>query len=183
MQTKEKIIGKNIYLRKIAETDVNEKYVGWLNDPQINQYLETRFSAQSAQSLLDFVKSKLNNNIEPLFAICSIENDEHIGNIKLGPINPHHKYADISLFIGEKAYWGKGLATEAIKLLTNYGFKTLNLNKLCASAYVENIGSINAFKKCGYLEEGLLRKKYVSGDKLTDIVVLGLTEEDYWGNE
>ena len=41
--------------------------------------------------------------------------DKHIGNIKLGPINWIHRYGDISLLIGDKDYWGKGIATEAIR--------------------------------------------------------------------
>lgn len=183
MKTEEKIVGEKIYLRKILETDVNEKYLGWLNDPQVNQYLETRWSEQTLSSILDFVQSKIDNKNEPLFAICTLESNEHIGNIKLGPINPYHKYADVSLFIGDKNYWGKGFATEAIKLITDYGFKSLKLNKICASAYEENIGSINAFKKCGYLQEGLLNKKYISNGKYTNTVVLGIIAEDFWGNK
>lgn len=182
MQTEDRIIGKRIYLRKISETDVNEKYLGWLNDSEINKYLETRWGKQTFQSILEFVKSKFNSDNEPLFAICTLEGN-HIGNIKLGPINPNHKSADVSLFIGEKEFWGKGYATEAITLITDYGFKTLNLNKLKAGAYAENLGSVNAFKKCGYLQEGLLRKQVISGEKLTDIILMGITAEDYWNKK
>lgn len=176
----EKITGSKIYLRKISQSDVNDKYVSWLNDPQINKYLETRWNEQTMQSVSDFVKSKLEKDDEPLFAICTIEEDIHIGNIKLGPINPYHKNADVSLFIGEKKYWGKGFAKEAIKLITDYGFKILNLNKLKAGAYAENLGSINAFKKCGYIQEGLLRKQAICNGGLMDIVLVGITSEDYW---
>lgn len=180
--TIDKIMGKIIYLRKIAESDVTQKYVDWLNSPEINKYLESRFKIQTKEDILSFVKDKLSKDNEPMFAICDTNSNEHIGNIKLGPINPYHKYASIGILIGDKNYWGKGCATEAIKLITKYGFETLKLNKLDAGAYSENCGSINAFKKAGYSQEGLLKKQVVSGEKKLDVVLLGITAEDYWQN-
>lgn len=171
--------GERIYLRDVRETDVNDKYYSWLDDPAVNKYLETRFEHQSKEKILNFVKNLAGNENEHFFAICIKENDEHIGNIKLGPINNHHKNADISLFIGEKAFWGKGIASEAIRVITKYGFLTLALNKLKAGAYASNLGSINAFKKNGYKQEALLREHVFSDGKFEDVVLLGITRKDF----
>lgn len=175
----EKLIGTAIYLRQISEFDVTEKYVDWLNSPEINQYIESRFKKQTKEDVLAFVKDKLSKNSEPMFAICDMKTDEHIGNIKLGPINLHHKYASIGILIGDKKYWGRGCATEAIKLITEYGFEILKLNKLDAGAYAENIGSINAFMKAGFSQEGLLKKHVTCNGQFMDVVLLGLTLDDY----
>lgn len=171
---------ESLYLREVRISDVNENYYNWLNDPQVNCYLETRFIPQSHENIKEFIR-KLDGNVnEPFFAICLRENHQHIGNIKIGPINWYHRHADISLFIGEKCLWGRGYATKSIQLITNFGFQTLNLNKLKASCYAQNIASARAFEKCGYEREGLLREHIISCGQSIDVIILGLSAKEYW---
>lgn len=174
------ISGDRIYLREVRISDVNEQYYSWLNDPEINQYLETRFVPRSLSNIEDFVKRMDGNEKEPFFAICLHEDNRHVGNIKIGPINWHHRSADISLFVGDKSLWGKGIATEAIKLVTDFGFRILNLNKLKAGCYANNLGSAKAFEKLGFEREGLLREQFISNGNKIDMIVLGITASDYW---
>ena len=49
----------SIYLLSINVNDVNETYVNWLNDPLVNQYLETRFSLQNIETVRSFVETTL----------------------------------------------------------------------------------------------------------------------------
>ena len=67
--------------------DISKKYIEWLNDKEVNQYLETRFQVQNNQSCLEFVKRMQEDANEELFAIYTNNNNEHIGNCKLGAIN------------------------------------------------------------------------------------------------
>ena len=161
-----------IYLREVRLSDVNETYYNWINDPNINQFLETRFLPRSLQNIEQFVRSMDGKNDEILFAICIKENDIHIGNIKLGPINWIHRFADISLLIGDKNYWGKGIATEAIKLISSFGFNELNLHKLKAGCYVDNKGSEKAFVKAGYFIEGTLKQHFFFKGNYRDTTLL-----------
>ena len=171
--------GINIYLREVNETDVTDNYYNWINDPEINQYLETRYFPRSKTNILDYVKHMDGLSNEVFFAICDKATNKHIGNIKLGPINWIHRYGDISLLIGEKDYWGKGLATEAIRLVTEFGFYTLNLHKIKAGCYENNHGSAKAFEKVGFVREGLLKKQWMVNGSLQDEILLGICFEDY----
>ena len=173
------VTGTRLYLREVRLTDVNERYYSWLNDPAVNRFLETRFVPQSLDSIADFVKRMTGKPDEPFFAICTIDGQEHIGNIKIGPINYRHRHADVSLLIGEKKYWGKGCATEAISLATRFGFEVLSLNKLEAGCYEENEGSARAFEKCGYSREGLLRGHLYLNGRETNCIRLGLRAAEY----
>ena len=174
-----KLVEKEIYLRAITMTDVSDRYVSWLNDPEVNQFLETRFAEQNLEAVAAFVQSKIDSNDEYLFAICLADMDRHIGNIKLGPVNPHHKHGDVSLFIGEKDCWGKGYATAAIRLITDWAFRNLGLIKLNAGCYAENEGSARAFERCGYKREGLERDQFIYRGRPTDSILLGLTAREY----
>lgn len=119
------------------------------------------------------------NANEPFFAICLLENDEHIGNIKLGSINWLHRHADISLFIGDNKYWGQGLATEAINIVTEFSFEELNLNKVKAGCYAGNVGSAMAFEKCSFKQEGVLRNHCWSHGEYVDCLLYGLLRDEY----
>ena len=175
------LVGKKIVLRSIMIEDCNEQYVKWLNDEEVNQYLETRWVCQDIMAIKTFVKTMINAQDSYLFAIIEKETKRHVGNIKIGPINFIHKFADISYFIGDKESWGKGYATEAISILTNFAFSILNLNRVEAGAYFNNIASIKALKKNGYVCEGRYRNKVLSGGQYVDIVRFGILYSE-WEN-
>ena len=158
-----------LFFKGVEVTDVTQKYVDWMNDPEVSQYMETWQFLHTRANIEEYVRKHTDNRNEPFFAIMLPnqkidttgnlvwDNPTHIGNIKLGPINWIHRYADVSLFIGEKKLRGNGFGTEAIKMLTEYAFKRLNLHKLRAGIYAMNQPSVHAFKKAGFQLEGELR--------------------------
>jgi len=166
------IEGKNICLREIQISDVKKNYYNWMRDPEVNQYLESRFEKWSVRRLKNYVKEIKINRDNFFWAIMLKETGRHIGNIKLGPINRKHGFADLGIIIGEKPYWGKGFATEAITLVVDYAFEKLKLNKLTAGAYANNVASIKAFKKAGFKKETLMKQHYCFEGKYIDGVGL-----------
>lgn len=171
------IEGKRTYLREIQLSDANRNYCSWINDPEINQYLESRFEKWSIKKLKDYVSEIKKNPNYVFLAIIAKGKNKHIGNIKIGPINRSHRYADVGVIIGEKSFWRKGFATEAIKLVVDYAFNKLDLHKLTAGAYNCNIGSIRAFKKAGFSAEGVRKKHYLCNGDYVDGVLLGIVRE------
>jgi RimJ/RimL family protein N-acetyltransferase len=172
------ITGQQIYLREVRLSDVNENYYRWLNDPEVTRYLETRYIPRSLENIRKYVEAMNGNPDEIFLAICLKKDDMHVGNIKLGPINWIHGFADISLVIGEKAVWGRGIAAEAIRLLSRFAFDVLNLHKLRSGCYEENKGSIKAFLKTGFAQEGALKKQWQVNGKFQDEILLGLCREE-----
>ena len=168
-----KLIGKKIYLRPIALEDASEEYVSWLNDTDVNQYLESRFVLATIENVKKFIEATLQSDSNYFFAIIDNATNKHIGNIKIGTISNIHKRGDIGILIGNKNFWGKGIASEAIELLTEFSFNELNLNKVLAGCYANNIGSYKAFIKCGFQEEGLLKKHCLSSiGEVIDVYML-----------
>lgn len=168
-----KLIGDKIYLRPIAIEDANEEYVNWLNDKEVNQYLESRFVFATIENVKKFIDSILQSDNNYFFAIVDNETNKHIGNIKIGPINSYHKRGDIGILIGDKNFWGKGVASDAIFLLAEFAFAKLNLDKVMAGCYANNIASYKAFIKCGFVEEGLFKKHCISSTgEVVDVYML-----------
>jgi [ribosomal protein S5]-alanine N-acetyltransferase len=167
-----------LFLRPLTDADCTPVYLGWLNDPDISRFLETRHHAQTLESIRNFVMDVNANPMEFLYGICTkADGARHIGNLKIGPIRAYHPLADISLFIGARECWGRGYAAEAIEVASRHAFAALGVHKLSASMYVENIGSTKAFIAAGYQHEGLRRRHYRLDKDMSDLVELGALPE------
>lgn len=174
------IPGPTITLVILDSERVTERYVNWMNDIHITQYLESRFAPVTLEQLRDFVESMRQSTDNYFFAILDTATGEHIGNIKVGPINRHHLRAPIGLVVGEPSAWGKGVATTAIRMISQWAFSDLGLHKLVAGAYAANRGSIRAFEKAGFRLEGHHMSDVVLVDGTrADAVTLGLTVDDF----
>ena len=87
--------GERIYLREVNPADVNDNYYRWMNDPEVTRYLESRFFPNDMNSLREHVHQKLKDRNNVFLAIVQKDTEQHIGNIKLGPIDWMHRLADV----------------------------------------------------------------------------------------
>ena len=168
-----RIDGDRIYLRDVRTSDASPRYVGWLADPDVNRFLETRFQQHSQADIVRYIETMTKAADAVFLAIIRRADDLHVGNLRLGEIDPYHKTATLALFIGEKAVWGQGYGSEAIALAGRYAFDTLGLRKLTARCYANNIGSLKAFLKAGWNREGMQVRQFVSDGELVDGIWLG----------
>jgi len=164
--------GKGIYLEALSPGDVDEAYLGWLADPEVSRFLESRWSTFDLDSLRSWVERTNDGKTNYLFGIFLAGEEMHIGNIKVGGLDANHRYADLGLLIGEKQFWGRGIGTEAIALATGFAFDQLQLNKLVAAVYEGNEGSLRAFLKNGYERAGVLRRHVRCDGGYRDLIVL-----------
>lgn len=172
-----KIIGERIYLKILSTEDVRENYAAWLRDEDIVEFLEIRWRVFTVEDIKEYVKMINESPNDFLFGIFLKQNNEHIGNIKVGEINQVHRFGEIGLIIGNKNMWGKGYGTEAIKLVTQYAFEELNLNHLKAGMYADNVGSYKSFIKAGYREVGRYKKKRFYKGRYVDEILLEKCKE------
>lgn len=75
--------------------------------------------------------------------------------------------ASIGYWLGEK-YWGQGIMTTAVKLITKYGFTKLGLRRIYGCVFLFNKASARVLEKAGYKFEGKLRNNTKKGNKLID---------------
>lgn len=91
-----------------------------------------------------------------------------IGEISLDLDWPN-RCAEIGITI-KRSNWGKGIAIEALSALKEHAFNKMALNRLQAWILSTNIGSLKAFKKSGFIQDGLFRKAKIHNGKFTDVV-------------
>lgn len=166
---------KPIYLKPFLKSDVTSRYISWLNDPEVNQYSVRRVHPYTDIEAYKYIEN-LNHN-EKVLAICSNDTDEHIGNIKYGPIDWSNLNCEISIVIGEKSYWNKGIASEAIYLILKHLFFTLDMNRVGADSC--NPAFIKMAKKLGFRAEGVMKNRMRFGNRFVDYTVLGILKSEF----
>ena len=171
--------GRLVALRPVTEADCTDAYVGWLNDPEVTRYLETRWHPQTLDTITAYVRGMLADPSSHLLAIVERSSGRHVGNLKLGPVSERHSHADVSYFIGERSVWGRGYATDAIRVAAGIGFERLGLHRPQAGVYQGNLASARALERAGFREEGRLRQQLRGPDGWEDHVWYGLLREEW----
>ena len=175
---KETFEGERLYLRVLLESDITEEYLGWFSDEKVTKFLEVKNLKK--KDVVDYIRTGRETKIYYMYAVCLKNNNKHIGNIKVGPIYPKHKISDLVVVIGDKSYWGKGYATEAIKIGNRIAFEKYNLRKLWGDIYSGNIGSIKAYIKAGWVIEAKLKSHYLIDGKTFDAVIVSCFNPKYF---
>tara|TARA_R100000306_G_C4353275_1_gene131296 strand:- start:62 stop:604 length:543 start_codon:yes stop_codon:yes gene_type:complete len=113
------------------------------------------YTINNAKFWVDLADNGLKNQNQYIFAIRLKENNELIGGIDLG-INKQFNKAELGYWLDEK-YWNKGVTTEAVKSIINFGFNDLNLKRIFATHFDTNPSSGKVMEKAGMKKEGLLK--------------------------
>ena len=172
-----RIEGSKVYLRPVALKDATRRYCTWLNDPVVNRQTESRYVKTKMGDLKKYVAASLKSTANFFFAIIEKKSERHIGNIKIDSVvTPFwdHRLGEVGLIIGEKSCWGKGYATEAIRLVTAFAFERAGLHKLTAQCYATNLGSAKAFLRAGFIQEGARRSHVRFDGKHVDLMLFGV---------
>ncbi|MDX3773034.1 GNAT family protein [Chromatiaceae bacterium AAb-1] len=125
--------------------------------PQMMKHIAAVATYQQAKAAFD-IKCRLwsaDTDNWLSFGIADIHTGEKLGNIGLKIIDQQHKIAETG-FMLKQAAQGRGIAAEALMLLTEYAFTTLQLTKLVAICSVDNVGSIRLLEKSGFSRERFL---------------------------
>jgi len=114
------LVGKKVYLRLLEGSDIGEEYVGWLNDYEVNGYLETGKFPSTPEAIRKYLERFQDSTTDLIFAIVETDSDHQIGNVTLNGINWINRTADTGLIIGPKESRVKGCAFEAWSLVWFY---------------------------------------------------------------
>ena len=171
--------GPRIYLRPVEPSDVGGDYLTWVNDPTVTKFLDVGAVPTNLVTLQRYVE-KLGESPDHVFlAIIRKEDDRHVGNIKLGPINWVHRRAYLGLLLGDPSSRGKGLGGEAIELVLEHGFRTLNLHRIELGCYAAHSAAVALYQKLGFTIEGRIREEYYKQGLHHDIFKFGMLYREW----
>ena len=136
-------------LRSLTKNDVAERYIGWLQDPS-NQYINYTQEAHSVEDIRSYVEYRDSSNSILFLGIFSIENKEHIGNIKYEPIDFKKYQATMGILIGERDWQGKGVASEVIMASAIWLKAHFKIKRIFLGVDLNNKPAIKAYIKIGF---------------------------------
>ena len=173
------LLTTKLRLRKIRPSDISSllKYCNNKNisDQIINipyPYLE-----EDAVFRMNFVLQGFKNKERYVFAISLKDSEELIGEIGLH-LDKGNNSAQFGYWIAEP-FWGKGIATEALAAILKFGFETLNLNKIYATHYPDNLSSGKVMLNNKMIKEAEMKDHYKINDAYRDVIQYRLTKKEY----
>lgn len=174
------ICGDKVYLTAIERKDL-VPLMNWRNREDFKKYFREYKEINLDMQNKWYESSVLKDPNTIMFSIRSRENNELLGCCGLCYINWIHRYADLSLYIGwENSYIDEnGYAEESCKLLFNYGFNELGLNKIWTEIYEFDIKKKSLYSKLNFLIDGSLRENYYYDGKWWNSLILSLLKKDH----
>jgi [ribosomal protein S5]-alanine N-acetyltransferase len=157
---------------------LTERYVGWLNDPEVVCYSEQRHFKHSLKSCREYAQS-FDAGANYLWAIIRTDvADIHIGNIN-AYVDVANRTADIGVLIGDKSVWGLGFGVEVWRAVCRYLFDELKLRKLTAGTAANNLGMLGIMRKAGMREEARRARQLLMAGSEVDMIYAAVFREDF----
>lgn len=169
-----RIVSENIILRPFSIED-SEDVLEYGKDKKVTKYLtwDSFYTLEDAKNIIEnYYKKQLNTYAIELKCLKKC-----IGCIDIRVDSKNNK-ATFGYVLNSK-YWGRGIMTEALKVILDLSFNKLKLNKVEGCHYVGNEGSGKVMQKCMMKYEGTaLEEVFVKG-KYFDVVHYGITRKQY----
>ena len=171
-------VGPRLYFRPLEREDapVLARYV---NDPAVRRTL-SMYRPHSVAQEQSFVESLGKSEHQVVMGISRHESpDELIGVAGLHGLDFRGRRAEFGLFIGLSELWGKGYGTEAARMMLDYGFGTLNLNRVWLQVYGHHAAAVRAYEKAGFKREGVQREQHFTEGRYVDGVLMGILRSEW----
>lgn len=165
-----------IYLRPMVEEDT-DMVVAWRNKPSVKNYFiyQADFTREGHLQWLHQVVEK---GRACQMIICDKKDDTPLGSVYIRDIDHDHHKGEYGIFIGEEAARGRGIGTEAAKLMIQHGFEELGLHRIYLRALAGNEQAIRSYEKAGFEHEGCLKEDVCINGKYVDIVWMAIVNKE-----
>ncbi|HEU4439320.1 MAG TPA: GNAT family protein [Methylomirabilota bacterium] len=153
-------------------------YERWFADMEVTRYLLYRFPF-TPKAEAEWLEEAGKDPHQVIWAIVLRHNGKLIGNTAIEKIDWRNRRGETGIVIGEKDEWGKGYASEAMRLRTRYGFRELGLESLTTHVIIPNDGSRRGLERAGYRQCGVRRHYYFIDGRWHD-AWMGEVLRDEW---
>lgn len=160
-------------IRRICETDLPTR-VSWMNHPNVYSSMHYDIPVVLNKTISWFQQNQDNcNRVDVVFE----ESGKLVAMGGLTGIDGCLGKAELYIFVDPFLH-SKGTGTAATRLLCEYGFETLGLNKIYLVTNESNIAAQRVYEKVGFQLEGRMRKETIVAGHLEDRLYYGLFKDE-----
>ncbi|MEW2632816.1 GNAT family N-acetyltransferase [Streptomyces sp. NPDC048389] len=169
------VLGELVKLRAMGPTDA-EALWRWNHDPDVMRWMDDNHPS-SPEHVRKWLEDRPRNTYgDLLLGVEALSDGRLIGLVALRDAEPETGNAELDIYLGEKDYWGKGYATDAMRTVCRYGFDKMRLHKITLTVVTENHAAQQVYRKVGFVEEGRLRQTFRRDGVWYDRFTMGLLE-------
>ena len=174
MRKPKKIILKDelISLTTLDISFIKKGYLEWINKKENNQFLHYK-KKYTENELREYILKSIPPSCY-FFAITILKENRYIGNIRLSSIDYYHKSGVYGRMIGGENTRGKGYGSRALRLLSNFAFTKLKLNRIQTGVVETNISSIKSNINAGARIEAVINNNYYDGKKYRNSILFSI---------
>jgi [ribosomal protein S5]-alanine N-acetyltransferase len=164
---------EQIYFKALSIEDVQEIH-DYASDIEVSRFIGWNLmnTLHETRELIEIMLKRESEGTHLYASIVLKSTRAIVGTAMIFNFDHEANQAEIG-YVFHKNHWGKGYGTEAVALMNDFAFTSLNLHKLHASVVDANIGSARILEKNGYKLEGRLKDHYFIEDKYYDSLLFG----------
>ncbi len=156
----------------------------WIRDPEVIRFSMTKFHRLARPEEIEaWFHGTLFDRAVHQFGIVDPGTDELIGYAGISALNEIDGNGEYFIFIGNKMYWGRGIASKVTRLFVQDAFEVLKLHRLFLTASGLNPGALRAYEKAGFKYEGRLREAFFRNGEFSDKLIMGILGSEYFANK
>jgi [ribosomal protein S5]-alanine N-acetyltransferase len=165
---------ERLILRRVLPSDVKEMFE-LRSNPETMKYIPRPLLTNHEEALahIQMMEDKIETNEGINWAITLKGDDKMLGVIGHYRIKPEHYRAEVGYMILPE-YHGKGITTEAVQCVVDYGFNTMQLHSIEGVIDPENGASEKVLQKCGFVKEAHFKENEFYDGKFIDAVVYSI---------
>ena len=166
-------------LRKITPSDLADVYE-YSSDPQVSRFLlwKPHEDKTYTKHYLNYLHSQYKKGRFYDWGIELKENGRMIGTCGFSAFDVPNNSAEIG-YVLNQSYWGQSIAKEAAMKVIEFGFLTLDLQRISAKYIIENVNSLRVMKKCNMTFEGIHKRAVKCKGLYRDVGVCAITRDEF----
>ena len=156
-------------LRPFAGSDIDERYVGWLRDPEVVRYSNQRFVRHDLVSCQRYLEGFAGSD-NVFVSVRTLDGDRAIGTMTAYR-NRHHRTADVGILVGAREVWGRGYGQEAWSAMLEWLLGLPGMRKVTCGTLACNEGMLRLAQRAGMRLEATRRAQELLDGVAVDVLL------------
>jgi RimJ/RimL family protein N-acetyltransferase len=171
------LTGEKAVLRPFTEADA-EVIAEMIEDPEVIRFTFEPDTVITPESLRSWYGSRSDRTDRLDLAVTDRATGELVGEVVLNQWNPATRSCNFRTLLGPRGR-GRGLGTEATRLIVAYGFEQLGLHRIELQAYAHNRRALRVYEKVGFVVEGVRREVQLREGEWADEVLMAILDHEW----